>query len=66
MADTNLSGQSSLHTRRHFQLTCRIIVTILVGFLKLGTLTSGAVFIYTFCANAFFLVSWQIPSAAFS
>ncbi|ORY31217.1 YIF1-domain-containing protein [Naematelia encephala] len=33
-----------------------IIVTILVGFLRLGTLTSATTFIYTFSANAFFLL----------
>lgn len=33
-----------------------IIVTILIGFLKFGRLSSGAVFAYTFFANFFFLV----------
>lgn len=35
---------------------CRIIVTVLFGFLQFGTMTSIAVFIYVFGANAFFLV----------
>jgi hypothetical protein len=35
----------------------RIIVTVLLGFLQFGTLTSVLVFIYVFGANAFFLVS---------
>jgi hypothetical protein len=35
---------------------CRIIVTVLLGFLQFGTITSIAVFIYVFGANAFFLV----------
>lgn len=33
-----------------------IIATILVGLLNLGRMTTGAVFLYTLFANAFFLV----------
>lgn len=40
---------------------CRIIVTVLLGFLNVGRLTSTLVFIYVFCANAFFLVSPSAP-----
>jgi len=40
---------------------CRIIVTVLLGFLNVGRLTSTLVFIYVFCANAFFLVSPNFP-----
>jgi hypothetical protein len=40
---------------------CRIIVTVLLGFLNVGRLTSTLVFIYVFCANAFFLVSSSAP-----
>jgi hypothetical protein len=36
---------------------CSITVTIFVSFLKLGSLATTLTFIYTFCANAFFLVS---------
>ena len=32
-------------------------MTILAGFLKLGTLATWSVFVYTFLANCFFLVS---------
>ena len=32
-------------------------MTILTGFLNFGSLSTGAVFVYTFGANAFFLVS---------
>lgn len=46
----------------------RIIVTVLLGFLQFGTLTSVLVFIYVFGANAFFLVSLSsaIPSSYLS
>lgn len=40
----------------------RIIVTVLLGFLQFGTLTSVLVFIYVFGANAFFLVSLLLLS----
>ena len=40
------------------ELTVRsIILTILIGFLNLGRVTSIAVFVYALCANGFFLVS---------
>jgi hypothetical protein len=38
-------------------LITRIIVTILMGFLKLGRLPSALIFFYVFAANFFFLVS---------
>jgi len=40
-----------------------IIVTIIAGMLDFGMVVNWAVFFYTFCANAFFLVS-LVPNVA--
>ena len=72
MGDTSLSGKSSqaqivittspmgkrlCNTGIWIELTGSIIVTVLLGFLRVGRLTSILVFVYVFAANFFFLVS---------
>jgi len=72
MGDTSLSGKSSqaqivittsskgdrfCNISIWIELIGSIIVTVLLGFLRVGRLTSILVFIYVFSANFFFLVS---------
>ena len=60
MQGTNLLGRYFFLVLFHYYLIfgfSSIIIAILAGLLNFGRLFYWSVFLYTFCANSFFLVS---------